>query len=69
MLLMGAVISDDHSTPLLVMEFMEFGSLYDLLHNESVALEGDLLLPVLRDVAQGMRCEYMYVCMYVQEHA
>jgi hypothetical protein len=53
--LMGVVISDDHSTPLLVMEFMEFGSLYDLLHNESVALEGDLLLPVLRDVAQGMR--------------
>ncbi len=50
-------MSENHSTPLLVMEFMEFGSLYDLLHNESVALGGDLLLPVLRDMVQGMRCE------------
>jgi len=51
---MGAVI-DPLEEPMLVMEYMERGSLYDLLHNESVALDGTLLLPILKDVAQGGR--------------
>lgn len=39
----------------LVMEYMEHGSLYDLLHNETMAIDGELILPVLRDVSQGVR--------------
>jgi serine/threonine protein kinase len=49
----GAVTSGDE--PQLVMEFMQHGSLYDLLHNETMVLEGEILLPILRDVSQGLR--------------
>jgi class 3 adenylate cyclase len=41
--------------PMLVMEFMDHGSLYDLLHNETMAIEGELLLPILQDIAKGVR--------------
>jgi len=51
---MGAVI-DEYEEPMLVMEYMDYGSLYDILHNETVSLDGDLILPILRDVAQGVR--------------
>jgi guanylate cyclase, other len=34
---------------------MEHGSLWDLLHNETMVLDGELLLPILRDISQGMR--------------
>jgi serine/threonine protein kinase len=34
---------------------MEHGSLYDLLHNETMVIEGELLLPILRDISQGVR--------------
>jgi guanylate cyclase, other len=34
---------------------MDHGSLYDLLHNETIVIEGELLLPILRDVSQGVR--------------
>lgn len=40
---------------MLVMEFMDHGSLYDLLHNETMAIEGELLLPILQDIAKGVR--------------
>jgi serine/threonine protein kinase len=50
--IMGAVTGKD---PMLVMEYMEHGSLYDLLHNETLCIEGELLLPILRDVSQGVR--------------
>lgn len=33
---------------------MDHGSLYDLLHNETMIIEGDFVLPILRDVAQGL---------------
>ncbi|CAB9514229.1 activated protein kinase catalytic subunit alpha-1 [Seminavis robusta] len=49
---MGAVTKGE---PMLVMEYMDHGSLYDLLHNETLALEGELLMPLLRDITQGMR--------------
>lgn len=49
---MGAVIGED---PLLILEYMDHGSLYDLLHNASVPLEGEILLPMLADVTQGCR--------------
>jgi len=51
---MGAVISR-WEEPLLVMEYMDHGSLYDLLHNETMIIEGDLLLPILRDITHGVR--------------
>ena len=51
--IMGAVI--DSNEPLLVLEFCEHGSLYDLLHNETLHIEGELLLPVLRDICSGVR--------------
>ena len=37
------------------MEYMRHGSLYDVLHNESAVLEGEMLLPIMRDIAQGVR--------------
>lgn len=51
---MGAVLEKTHE-PLLVMELMEKGSLYDLIHDTSVVLDGPVILPILRDVAQGVR--------------
>lgn len=40
---------------MLVMEYMANGSLYDLLHNETILLDGDLIFPILQDIAQGAR--------------
>jgi serine/threonine protein kinase/ABC-type phosphate/phosphonate transport system substrate-binding protein len=51
---MGAVISN-FDEPMLVMEYMDHGSLYDILHNETMVVDGELLLPILRDIAQGVR--------------
>ena len=34
---------------------MDHGSLYDLLHNETVIIEGEQILPMLRDITQGIR--------------
>ena len=51
---MGAVIPR-RDEPMLVMEYMEMGSLYDILHNETMLLEGELVLPILRDITQSMR--------------
>ena len=51
---MGAVIAKKEE-PMLIMEFMDYGSLYDLLHNETMSIEGELLLPILQDIAKGVR--------------
>ena len=51
---MGAVLDITHE-PMLIMEYMNHGSLYDLLHNRTVELEGETILPILRDIASGMR--------------
>mgnify|MGYP003874633657 CR=1 FL=1 len=29
--------------------------MYNMLHNETVAIEGELLLPILRDISQSVR--------------
>ena len=50
--ILGAVIDKD---PMLIMEYMENGSLYDILHNETMVIEGELLLPILQDISQGIR--------------
>lgn len=52
--IMGAV-KEDSQCPSLIMEYLELGSLYDVLHNETIALDGDLVLPILQEVAQGIR--------------
>jgi len=41
--------------PMLVMEYMNHGSLYDILHNETMILEGSMLLEILCDISQGVR--------------
>jgi class 3 adenylate cyclase len=38
-----------------LIEYMDHGSLYDLLHNETMVIEGEYILPILRDIAQGVR--------------
>ena len=40
---------------MLVMEFMENGSLYDLLHNETMIIDGEVIFPILQDIARGAR--------------
>ncbi|KAL3909213.1 MAG: hypothetical protein SGARI_002712 [Bacillariaceae sp.] len=37
------------------MELMTHGSLYDLLHNETIQLDGEQILPILRDITSGLR--------------
>ena len=51
---MGAVINP-YTDPMLIMEYMEYGSLHDLLHNETMFCGGEIILQILRDVAQGLR--------------
>ena len=50
----GAVIGKGED-PMLIMEYMDHGSLYDILHNDTMVLEGELLLPIIRDISLGMR--------------
>jgi serine/threonine protein kinase len=49
---LGAVLQD--SEPILVSELMARGSLHDLLHNETLPLDGDVVCRLLRDVVAGM---------------
>ena len=51
---MGSVI-DTKEEPLLIMEYMDNGSLYDLLHNASIAIDGELIFPILSDIVRGAR--------------
>ena len=50
---MGAVVASDVE-PMLVMECMEYGSLHDLIHNYTMVLNGELVIPLLVDVCQGL---------------
>jgi serine/threonine protein kinase len=50
---MGAVVASD-CEPMLVMECMEYGSLHDLIHNHTMVLNGELVIPLLLDVCQGL---------------
>lgn len=40
---------------MLIMEYMDHGSLYDMLHNNTMVLEGAILLPIISDISRGMR--------------
>jgi serine/threonine protein kinase len=37
------------------MEYIEYGSLHDLLNNETMHAGGEIILQILRDVSQGLR--------------
>ena len=50
---MGAVVDPGYET-MLIMEYMDHGSLYDMLHNKTMAFDGDILLSLLRDICQGV---------------
>eukprot|EP00965_Chrysotila_dentata_P201926 6180825-Pleurochrysis_carterae.AAC.4 len=52
----GAVVEQPNLC--VVMEFMEGGTLYDLIHKNNVALELPQLLQIALDVAQG--CNYLH---------
>lgn len=51
---MGAVIPNKME-PMLVMELMHHGSLHELLRNETMDFDGEVMLPILRDIIQGLR--------------
>ena len=51
---MGAVIGKS-AEPMLVMEYMDHGSLNDLLKNDTIVIDGEVILPILRDISQGLR--------------
>ena len=52
---MGAVMSPGED-PLLVMEYMHNGSLYDAIRNDSIDLDSrDDILTILQDIAHGLR--------------
>lgn len=51
---MGAVLKGTDQ-PKLVLEYMQRGSLFDLLHNNAQPLGGQLLHNILSDVIQGVR--------------
>ena len=38
-----------------IAEYMEYGSLYDLLSNETMHAGGEIILQICRDIAQGLR--------------
>eukprot|EP00980_Cylindrotheca_fusiformis_P014251 scaffold3774_cov126-Cylindrotheca_fusiformis.AAC.1 len=50
---MGAVMNGYE--PMMVMEYMENGSLHDLLRNETLYTGGEMILQIVRDVSQGLR--------------
>ena len=51
---MGAVVKPTEE-PKLVLEYMERGSLFDLLHNNAQPIGGQLIHNILKDVVQGVR--------------
>ncbi len=59
----GAVM--DAHCPLLVMEYLEHGSLFDVLHNDTVVIEAELLMPMLKDIVQVHARIYEYIHTYL----
>ena len=41
--------------PMLVMEYMHHGSLYDILHNETMLIDCDMAVNFLRDISNAMQ--------------
>jgi serine/threonine protein kinase len=51
---MGAVMPTRRDEPMLVMEYMSHGSLYDVLQDDTITLKPEQILAILQDVAQGL---------------
>eukprot|EP00980_Cylindrotheca_fusiformis_P014254 scaffold3774_cov126-Cylindrotheca_fusiformis.AAC.4 len=51
--IMGAVMNGYE--PMMVMEYMENGSLHDLLRNETLYTGGEMIHQIVRDVSRGLR--------------
>lgn len=47
---MGAVMPKN-SPPMMIMEYMDYGSLYDLLRNETLYLTGEIISQIVRSVS------------------
>ena len=47
---MGAVMTKN-APPMMVMEYMEYGSLHDLLRNETMYLTGEIISQIVRSVS------------------
>ena len=56
---MGAVMDSKHE-PLLIMERMDHGSLHDLAMNHTIPFDGDVIVPMVRHVAQGL--SFLHSC-------
>lgn len=55
-----------------IVEYMEHGSLYDLLHNETMAIEGELILPLLKDITQvraTQKCKMSFVAQSISSRS
>eukprot|EP00045_Choanoeca_perplexa_P014917 m.178541 g.178541 ORF g.178541 m.178541 type:complete len:1090 (+) comp16840_c0_seq1:161-3430(+) len=52
--IMGAVI-DGQGGSMLVLEYMEHGSLCDLFQNKQMEVDGEILKPVIQDAASGLQ--------------
>jgi serine/threonine protein kinase len=44
----------DKKNPMVVMEYMAQGSLYNLIHNQLMGFEGEILLSLLQDISKGI---------------
>jgi serine/threonine protein kinase len=51
--MLGAVM--DNREPLMVLEFLQMGSLHGILHNLAMSLDGDFVYGALRDIVAGMK--------------
>ena len=51
---LGGVV-EPNERPMLVMEYMQHGSLYSMLHNETMVMDDEILLPILKDITSGCR--------------
>jgi len=49
----GAIVHNTN-VPMLVMEKMDNGSLYDVLYSGTASLEGEIMVSILRDISSGM---------------
>eukprot|EP00588_Corethron_pennatum_P001339 CAMPEP_0194299158 /NCGR_PEP_ID=MMETSP0169-20130528/60564_1 /TAXON_ID=218684 /ORGANISM="Corethron pennatum, Strain L29A3" /LENGTH=1505 /DNA_ID=CAMNT_0039049229 /DNA_START=234 /DNA_END=4748 /DNA_ORIENTATION=- len=46
--IMGAIVTKNEE-PMMIMEYMDHGSLYDVLHNETMVLEGEIILMMIME--------------------
>ena len=51
--MIGVVMNN--SEPLMVLEYLQMGSLHGILHNQAMDLDGDFIFSTLRDIVAGVR--------------